>query len=120
MIQALRTHLTDYLSTKGVTPEELTRTIESNVRELPGSFRTYSAVLGGMTSIVNLGRPDDYYQQLGKKYQSLTAPVLDATARAKIDPASLVWVVVGDAKTVRPQLDGIGLPVEDWPTTQAE
>ncbi len=119
-IKALRTHLTDYLSTKGVTPEELTRTIESNVRELPGSFETASAVLGGMTSIVNLGRPDDYYQQLGKKYQSLTAPVLDATARAKIDPASLVWVVVGDAKTVRPQLDGIGLPVEDWPSTKAE
>jgi predicted Zn-dependent peptidase len=119
-IKALRAHLTDYLGSKGVTQEELTRTIESNVRELPGSFETTSAVLGGMTSIINLGRPDDYYQQLGKKYQSLTAPTLDATARAKIDPASLVWVVVGDAKLVRPQLDGIGLPVEDWPSTKAQ
>ncbi|HMT45112.1 MAG TPA: pitrilysin family protein, partial [Chakrabartia sp.] len=119
-IKALRAHLSDFLGPKGVTPEELERTIESNVRELPGSFETTGAVLGGMTSIVNLGRPDDYYQNLGKKYAGLTAPTLDATARAKIDPASLVWVVVGDARTVRPQLDGIGLPVEDWPSTKAQ
>jgi zinc protease len=29
-----------------------------------------------------------------------------------IDPARFVWVVVGDASVVRPQLQGLGLAVE--------
>ena len=37
---------------------------------------------------------------------------LDATARRYINPNNFVWVVVGDASRVRPQLDALGLPVE--------
>ena len=29
-----------------------------------------------------------------------------------IDPSKFVWVVVGDAAKVRPQLDKLGLPIE--------
>ena len=71
-------------------------------------------------NIVNFDRPDNYYELLGEKYRGMTAQSLDATARAQIDPARMVWVVVGDAKTVRPQLDGLGLPVEIVPAPAAE
>jgi len=37
---------------------------------------------------------------------------VDAAARAAIDPSRFVWVVVGDAAVVRPQLEALGLPVE--------
>jgi hypothetical protein len=40
---------------------------------------------------------------------------MDAAARATIDPSTFVWVVVGDASVVRPQLDALGLPVEVRP-----
>jgi zinc protease len=119
-IRVFRQHLTDYFGAKGVTAEELSRTVNSNVRELPGEFETSGDVLGGMVSIINLGRPDNWYNKLGEKYSALTAPVLDATGRAKIDPAKLIYVVVGDAKLVRPQLDGIGLPVEELPAPVAD
>ena len=33
-------------------------------------------------------------------------------ARAAIRPDELSWVVVGDASVVRPQLEGLGLPIE--------
>ena len=33
-------------------------------------------------------------------------------ARAAIDPSRFVWVVVGDAAVVQPQLEALGLPVE--------
>ena len=46
---------------------------------------------------------------------AMTAPQLDKAARDVLDPAKLVWVVVGDAKQVRPQLDKLGLPVEVVP-----
>jgi zinc protease len=80
---------------------------------LPGSFETAGDVLGGVTSIINLKRPDNYYATLAEKYRTVTASSIDATGRAAIDPAKLIFVVVGDAKLVRPQLDGIGLPVEE-------
>lgn len=42
----------------------------------------------------------------------MTRAPLDAAARGALDPDKFVWVRVGDAKLVRPQLDSIGLPVE--------
>jgi zinc protease len=32
--------------------------------------------------------------------------------RAKIDPAKITWLVVGDAAKVKPQLEALGLPIE--------
>ena len=37
---------------------------------------------------------------------------LDAAAKAAIDPSKFVWIVVGDASVVKPQLDALGIPVE--------
>jgi hypothetical protein len=42
----------------------------------------------------------------------MTGTVLDTAARRVIDPSKIVWVVVGDAAKVRPQLTGLGLPIE--------
>jgi hypothetical protein len=42
----------------------------------------------------------------------MTAADMDRAARAIIDPRRFVWVVVGDASVVRPQLRGLGLDVE--------
>jgi hypothetical protein len=42
----------------------------------------------------------------------MTAAQMDAAARAVIDPRRFVWVVVGDASVVRPQLQNLGLEVE--------
>ena len=41
-----------------------------------------------------------------------TTASLDAAARAAIDPDRFVWVVVGDATVVEPQLEQLGLAVE--------
>lgn len=112
-IAALRSDLAAYTSTEGVTKEELERLINGNVRELPGSFETGSDVLGGIGNIVTYGRPDNYYEALAGKYEALTAAELDTAARADFKGDQLVYVVVGDAKTVRPQLDALGLSVEE-------
>src|SRR3546814_9477078 len=48
--------LTAFLGDKGTTAAELERTINSNVRALPGSFETSGDVLGGIRSIVKFDR----------------------------------------------------------------
>ncbi|HEX5238174.1 MAG TPA: pitrilysin family protein [Sphingomicrobium sp.] len=111
-IAAMRSDMAAFLTSEGVTPEELTRTIDGSIRELPGQFETAEAVMGGMESNVLYHRPDNYYETLASKYRALTAPELDAAAKAAIDPSRLTWVVIGDAAKVKPQLDALGIPVE--------
>ena len=111
-IAAMRSDMAAFLGANGVTPEELQRTISGSIRELPGEFETSEAVEGGMESNVLYHRPDNYYETLASRYRALTAPQLDAAARAAIDPGKLTWVVIGDAAKVKPQLDALGIPVE--------
>ncbi len=101
-----------FLSNKGVTPEEAERTINGNVRELPGSFETARDVLGGLQSIVKFGRPDDYYEKLAARYRTMKASDMDTAARQVIKTQDLTFVVVGDVAVVKPQLEGLGLSVE--------
>jgi zinc protease len=101
-----------FLTTKGITPEERERTVNGNVRELPGSFETAADVLGGIQNIVNYNRPDDYYEKLAGVYQGMTAEQIDAASRAVLTTDDLLFVIVGDAATVKPQLEKLGLPIE--------
>ncbi|MEJ7926437.1 pitrilysin family protein [Sphingobium sp. AN641] len=111
-IIAARQDIRDFLTTKGTSEAERNQTINSQILSLPGSFETSSDLLTAMMRNDLLGRPDDYYARLPGIYRAMTAADFDKAAREAIDADRLVWVVVGDAKLVRPQLDAVGLPVE--------
>ena len=102
----------EFLTVKGVTEEELTRNVAAEIGELPGSFETSPAVLGAMQTNALYGRPDNYYETLVARYSGQTRESLDAAARSALDVDDFVWVVVGDAAQVAPQLEALGLPVE--------
>jgi predicted Zn-dependent peptidase len=111
-IAAARAQLQQFLGPNGVTAAELERTINGSIRELPGSFETSQAVLGGLQQNDLYRRPDDYYSTVASRLRRLNAADLDAAARRALDPAKFVWVVVGDASRVRSQLEPLGLPIE--------
>ncbi|MFN7111763.1 MAG: M16 family metallopeptidase [Brevundimonas sp.] len=112
-IAALNLQFNDFLKGgKGVTPAELERTVNGNTRRLAGSYETSAAVLSAMRTNDLLGRPDDYPETVAARTNALTAAELDAAAKAALDPSRFVWVVVGDASVVKPQLDALGMPVE--------
>ncbi|QYJ07985.1 M16 family metallopeptidase [Qipengyuania flava] len=102
----------EFLSTNGVNEEEITRIVTAEIGELPGQFETSGAILRAMQNNALYGRPDNYYELLADRYRAQTQASLDAAARATIDPDGFVWVVVGDAEVVAPQLEQLGLPVE--------
>ena len=111
-IVALNQQIGGFLGTKGVTQEELSRTIANRVNALPGQFETSTAVLGAMMTNDLYGRPTNYQEGLAAKYRGYNAASLDGAIRAAVDPKGFVFVVVGDAAKVKPQLDKLGLPVE--------
>jgi zinc protease len=95
-----------------VTAAERERIVNGNVRQLPGSFETSAAVLNALRTNALYNRPDDYWETLAPRYEALTPDQMDAAARQALDASKFVWVVVGDAASVRPQLESLGLPVE--------
>ena len=111
-IRVLIEQITAFNSTSGVTAAEHTRTINGNIRQLPGAYETATSVMGALRSNDLYARPDGYWEAVAPRYRAMTAADMDRAARAVIDPTRFVWVVVGDASVVRPQLEGLGLPVE--------
>jgi zinc protease len=112
-IRVLMDQYRTFLADKGITAAERERTVNGNVRQLPGGFETSAAVLNALRTNALYGRPDNYWETLGPRYQALTVATMDAEARRIIAGGpDFVWVVVGDAASVRPQLEGLGLPVE--------
>jgi zinc protease len=101
-----------FLTTSGVTPEEMNRIILGNTRQLPGQFETSPAILGALRSNALYRRPDNYWETVADRYRGMNAATLDTTARRYINPDNFVWVVVGDAARVRPQLERLGMPIE--------
>src|SRR3546814_5014678 len=65
-------------------------------------------------------RPNDYYETLADRYRAMNAADLDAAARRYIRPNDLIWVIVGDAAKVGPQLQPLGLPVEVMKAERSE
>ena len=112
-LAALNQDITEFLTTKGVTQEERDRTVANSVNRLPGEFETSGSVLSAMMSMDVLKRPDDYYEKLAPDYRAQTPASLDQAARTALDPKGFTWIVVGDAAKIRPQLEKLGMPIEE-------
>jgi predicted Zn-dependent peptidase len=111
-IAALRSDVSAFLGAEPMSQVEFDRAITGATRALAGNFETSGAVLGAMQQNDLYRRPDNYYSTITQTYRGYTLPQLNGAIQGALDPAKAVWVVVGDAKVVRPQLDSIGLPVE--------
>ncbi|WP_085809104.1 pitrilysin family protein [Sphingomonas sp. TZW2008] len=111
-IASMRQELSAFVGAKPLTQAEFDRTITGATRSLAGDFETSGAVLGAMQANDLYRRPDNYYATITQRYRAMTRDELDRAIRSVIDPNRFVWVVIGDAKVVRPQLDTLGLPVE--------
>jgi predicted Zn-dependent peptidase len=114
-IASLKNDVVEFVTTKPLTQAEFDRAITGAVRALSGNFETSGAVLGAMQGNDLYRRPDDYYARITQRYRAMTRDQLDQQIRRVIEPDKLIWVVVGDATLVRPQLDSLGLPVEVIP-----
>lgn len=111
-ITAIIANLSAFPADQPVTPEELERVIEGTIRGLPLQFETNSDVLSAIRTNQLLGRPDDYYETLATTYRALGSAEIEAAAREYLQPEGLVFVIVGERKTVEPQLRKLGIPIE--------
>ena len=87
--------------------------MNGRLRSLAGGYETASNVLGALRSNALYERPDDYWETIGDRYRTMTADQMNSAIRDNVETGRWVWVVVGDASVVRPQLEALGLPIEE-------
>ena len=109
---AMQEQMTGYLGGNGTTQEERDRVVNGAVLALPGSFEQSSAVMTQMQADAKFGRPFDYAEGTAARYGALSQADIDAAMRGVVNPDQLVWLIIGDAEVIRPQLEGINMPVE--------
>ena len=110
-ITAMIGDVTAIRSSRPISDEERRRSIANTVLALPGEFERGNAFLSALESNRLLGRPDDHYVTAARRLGALTTDDLNrAIQQFRTD--TLLWVVVGDAAKVEPQLKALGLPLE--------
>ena len=97
------------LGNRPATDAELNKVKGSETLRLPGSRETIGQVLDMMVNLVQFGLPDDYYQTYAAKVRALTLPDIAKAALQVVQPAHLVWVVVGDRAKIEAGVRELGL-----------
>ena len=85
---------------KPLTAAEIGKIKDNDVRSLPGSYETASAVLGALTENALYDRPDNYVATLKQRTEAQTDDEVRAAAHQVIHPEALTWVIVGDLSKI--------------------
>ena len=104
----LRKEITQFVSNKPQTQEELDKVKGNAVLQLPGQWETNSAVSTSLNAMVKYGLPNDYYQKYDDNVRSLNLKDVNAVSKKLIRPTDLNWIVVGDKAVIFDKLKDLG------------
>ena len=83
-----------------VTPEELDATQRSLVESFPNNFASQAQAMATFAADELTGRPPDYWAGYRDRIRAVTAEDVQRVARAHLDPARMLILVVGDLKEI--------------------
>ena len=106
-VELIRDILTGY--SDGFTPEDLDMTQSYLIRSNARAFETSRSKIGMLEKISTLRFPLDYVVERERVVDDMTLERVRELARRFVDPARLVFLVVGDAHTQLPRLSAAGL-----------
>jgi zinc protease len=92
------------LGQRPISDEELEKVKQQQILELPGSHETMNAVGTLIGDLLQFGLPLDFYDSYVSQLQELGKPEIERCAEALLNPARMVWLVVGDRTTIEPRL----------------
>ncbi len=89
--------------------EDLAGTKSYLIKSNAGAFETLRAKLGVLADMSAYGFEADYVLQREEIVRNMTIERIQELANQYLDPADMVWFVVGDARTQRSRLRALGL-----------
>ena len=104
------------LGERPIRPEELEKTTQQQIFELPGSHETMNSIGGLFSDLLQAKLPLDFFDRYVSQVSALTIGDLEGAAKTIIDPQETVWMVVADRSLVEADLRKLGIgeiiPVE--------
>lgn len=107
-VAELRREFSEIVGTRPATAQEVQVVKTTNTLSLPGRWESSAAVLGAVSELVQFGLPDDYWNGYADQVRGVTPASVNAAGRRYLDPARLVFVVVGDRAVIEPGLGTLG------------
>jgi len=107
-VTELRKEISEFISTRPVTKEELEKVKTNQILSLPGQWETNSAVNSSMANLVNYGLPDDYYQKYDANVRNLSLQEVRDVSKKIVKPEAVNWFMVGDGAKIADKLDALG------------
>jgi zinc protease len=103
-VAEILSELKGMLGARPATVEELEKVKQQQIFELPGSHETMNAVGNLFGDLLQLGLPLNFYDSYVSRVSALTTADIEAAAKSLLDPANMIWMVVGDRAAVEPAL----------------
>ena len=107
-VTELQKEITDFISTRPPTQEELDKVKTNQVLKLPGQWETNSAVNGSVRNLLRYDLPDDYYQTYDQSVRDLSLTEVRGVSQEVVRPEEVNWFMVGDRAEIIAKLDQLG------------
>jgi len=107
-IQELKKELSEFVTSRPATEEELEKVKNNQVLGLPGQWETNASVNGSLYNMVKYNLPDDYYQKYDGNVRNLTLSDVKKVSGEVVKPGNVNWFVVGDKAKIIEKLEGLG------------
>jgi zinc protease len=108
-MQEILKEINDLRGSKPPTDAEIGFARDSLVLRLPGNNETATEVADSYVDAVTYGLADSYWSDFVEQVRGMTALRLQPAAQKLLRPEALTWVVVGDLKTIEPQVRALNL-----------
>lgn len=95
--------------------DELAKSKQLRIRQLPQEFETNAGAASAFAELIAYDEKLDFYDRYASGIAAVTAPIARQLAVAEWNTEKMVMVVVGDIKTLRPQLESLGFgPIVEY------
>jgi zinc protease len=107
-VTELRKEISEFVTTRLATQDELDKVKTNQVLKLPGQWETNSSVNSSVANLVRYNLPDDYYQLYDQNVRNLSIDDIQKVSKQVVDPTAVNWFMVGDRAKIAGKLDELG------------
>ncbi|MCA0201999.1 MAG: insulinase family protein [Proteobacteria bacterium] len=108
-ILELRREFNDLAKVRPLTADEIAQVKNDTTLALPGRWESIGSVKGTVVDLAYRGLPDDYWSSYAARVQGTTAEELSRVGAKFVRPGEMVWVIVGDAAKIEPEMKKAGI-----------
>jgi predicted Zn-dependent peptidase len=107
-VTELRKEISEFVTTRPASQEELDKVKTNQILKLPGQWETNSSVNSSVANLVRYDLPDDYYQKYDGNVRNLSIEDIKKVSKVVVKPDEVNWFMVGDRAKIANKLDELG------------